>query len=245
MARDEAQTKCHLGWPKKMTSCAILLHNKRYSSQRIPSILQWLLAFLGVPEPCFPQTYRWSIDSYGQDMLLKKTSYVGRGAENHGTVNFCAIWSIDFKSSEENMGMISLKGSLSWSILPEKNFWKLLSEAAGWKSDKMSFESSSCSCWQILNFNQGPGRGPVSSIRLSQLFGCQKKRLRQQYAAYGLNMCHLSWWQFGPARVWHSCTMDNGWRKSEKSTFLYKKFHALCSEQKTWKLDQLTSISYR
>ena len=73
-------------------------------------------------------------------------------------------------------------------------------------------------------------------------FWLPKKRLRQQYAAYGLNMCHLSWWQLGPARVWHSCTMDNGWRKSEKSTFLYKKFHALCSEQKTWKLDQLTSI---
>lgn len=68
---------------------------------------------------------------------LEKNIICWAWAENHGTVNFCAIWSIDFKSSEENMGMISSKGSLSlsWSILPEKNFWKLLSEAAGWKSD--------------------------------------------------------------------------------------------------------------
>lgn len=59
----------------------------------------------------------------------------------------------------------------------------------------------------------------------------------------GLDMCHLSWWQLG-LRLGYDIpvqwTMVEGNLRNPR--FYTRSFHALCSEQKTWKLDQLTSI---
>lgn len=74
VSRRGALTKCHLGFPpKKLTSCAILLHNKRYSSRRIPSILQWLFAFFGSSWALLP----WNIS------LVNRFLWTGHALEKN------------------------------------------------------------------------------------------------------------------------------------------------------------------
>lgn len=242
MARGEVQVKCHLGWPKKWLHVPFCCITKDTQAEEFHPFyndcLLWDWEFLSPASLKISLVNRFLWTGH----TLEKTSYVGRGAENHGTVNFCAIWSIDFKCSEENMGMIWSKGPLSWSILPEKNFWKLLSEAAEWKSDKMSFESSSCSMAD-------------SQLKTKVLAGClhkifpafwlPKKRLRQQYAAYGVRLCATAVMMTAKAPQGYDIPVQ--WTTVEGNLrnprFYTRSFHALCSERKTtWKLDLLMSI---
>ncbi len=173
-----------------------------------------IVCFLGVPGPYFPPISLGKIQIPTDRAYSWKNMYVGCGAANQ---------SIYFKCFEENIGMISSKGS------------GVLREAAG---------------WIILMFNGDsqlqPTRLPCKCKSCDKLLhqtstaflAAQKTR-----EAFGERLCatchddNLALQGYDIPVQW---TVVEG--NLRNPHFYTSSFHALCSERENWKLDQLMSI---